>query len=99
MTHLPLSQGRNSNAVINVSTVELRFGTWVLLKKAEFEVAHEQTSVAWPHFGAHSDTFLLSVEMTIKLESVKVKYQLSKAEKGLSGRVKRGALSQEEPER
>ena len=42
-----------TDAVVNVATVEFRFGAVVLIEKLVFNVAYEKISVAGSHFGTH----------------------------------------------
>ena len=39
--------------VVNLATIELRFGAVVLIKKLVFNLAYEMVGVAGSHFGAH----------------------------------------------
>ena len=50
--------GRRSGAdtVVNIATVEFRFGAVVLIEKMVFNVAYEKIGVAGSHFGAHGHT-------------------------------------------
>ena len=41
------------DTVVNVATVEFRFGAVVLIEKFVFNVAYEKISVAGSHFGTH----------------------------------------------
>ena len=47
--------GRRSSAdaVVNLATIELRFGAVVLIKKLVFNLAYEMVGVAGSHFGTH----------------------------------------------
>ena len=50
-----------AGTVINVATVEVRFGAVVLIEKLVFNVAYEKIGLAGSHFGAHGhaiDLFL-----------------------------------------
>jgi len=58
--------GRRGSAdtVVNVATVELRFGAVVLIEKLVFNVAYEKISVAGCHFNTHGhaiDLFKITV--------------------------------------
>ena len=58
--------GRRGSAdtVVNVATVEFRFGAVVLIEKLVFNVAYEKISVAGSHFGTHGraiDSFKITV--------------------------------------
>ena len=43
----------SADTVVNVATVEFRFGAVVLIEILVFNVAHEKTGVAGSHFGTH----------------------------------------------
>ena len=45
--------GSGADTVINIATVEVRFGAVVLIEKLVFNVAYEKIGVAGSHFGAH----------------------------------------------
>ena len=47
-------RGGGADTVVNVTTVEFRFGTVVLIEKLEFNVAYEKFGIAGSHFGTHS---------------------------------------------
>ena len=52
------------DTVVNVATVEFRFGSVVLIEKLVFNVAYEKIGVAGSHFGTHGhviDLFIISV--------------------------------------
>ena len=53
-----LLSGRRSSAgaVVNLATVEFRFGAVVLIKKLVFHLAYEKIGVAGSHFGTHIHT-------------------------------------------
>ena len=58
--------GRRSGAdtVVNVATVEFRFGAVILIEKLVFKVAYEKIGVAGSQFGTHGhtiDLFIISV--------------------------------------
>ena len=58
--------GRRSgvDTVVNVATVEFRFGDVVLIEKLVFSVAYEKIGVAGSHFGTHGhtvDLFIITV--------------------------------------
>ena len=59
-----LSGGRSgTDTVINVATVEIRFGAVVLIEKLVFIVAYEKIGVAGSHFSAHGhaiDLFIIT---------------------------------------
>ena len=44
----------NADAVVNVATVEIRFGVVVLIEKLVFYVSYKKIGVAGSHFSAHS---------------------------------------------
>ena len=48
--------GRRGSAdrVVNIATVEFRFGAVVLIETSVFNVAYEKTGVAGSHFGTHN---------------------------------------------
>ena len=55
--------GSGADTVINVATVEVRFGAVVLIEKLMFNVAYEKIGVAGSHFGAHGhaiDLFIIT---------------------------------------
>ena len=59
-----LSKRRSSSAdtVVNVATVESRFGAGVaLIGKLVFNVAYQKIGVAGSHFGTHGHTIDLSI--------------------------------------
>ena len=52
------------NTVLNVATVEFRFGAVVLIEKLVFNVAYEKIGVAGSHFDTHGhaiDLFIIIV--------------------------------------
>ena len=54
----------STDTVVNVATVEFRFGSVVLIKKLVFNVAYEKIGVAGSHFGTlgHAiDLFIIMV--------------------------------------
>ena len=54
--------GSGTDTVINVATVEDRFGAVVLIEKLVFNVTYEKIGVAGSHFGAHGhaiDLFII----------------------------------------
>ena len=56
--------GRRGTAdtVVNVASVEFRFGSVALIKKLVFDVAYEKIDVAGSHFGTHGhviDLFIM----------------------------------------
>ena len=55
--------GSGADTVVNVVTVEVRFGAVVLIEKLVFNVAYEKIAVAGSHFGAHGhaiDLFIIT---------------------------------------
>ena len=46
-------RGSGAGAVVNVATVEVRFGAIILIENLVFNVAYEKIGVAGSHFGAH----------------------------------------------
>ena len=53
-----------ADTVVNVATVEVRFGAVVLIEKLVFNVAYEKIDVAGSHFGSHGhtiDLFIITV--------------------------------------
>ena len=55
--------GSGADTVINVATVEVRFGAIVLIEKLVFNVAYEKIGIAGSHFGAHGhaiDLFIIT---------------------------------------
>ena len=58
------SRGSGADTIVNVSTVEVRFGAVVLIEKLVFNVAYEKIGVAGSHFGTHGhtiDLFIITV--------------------------------------
>ena len=56
--------GSGADTVVNVATVEVRFGAIVLIEKLVFNVAYEKIGVAGSHFGTHGhtiDLFIITV--------------------------------------
>ena len=53
--YIEVFSGRRGSAdtVVNVATVEFRFGSVVLIKKLVFNVAYEKIGVAGSHFGTN----------------------------------------------
>ena len=51
-----LSGGSGADTIVNVATVEVRFGIVVLIEKLVFNVAYEKFGVAGSHFGTHGHT-------------------------------------------
>ena len=54
--------GSGADTVVNVATVEVRFGAVVLIEKLVFNVAYEKIGVAGSYFGAHGpaiDLFII----------------------------------------
>ena len=60
-----LSGGKSSaDTVVNLATVEFRFGAVVLIEKLVFNVAYEKVGVAKSYFGTHGyaiDLFIITV--------------------------------------
>ena len=59
-----LFDGSSADAVLNLATVEFRFGAVVMIKKLVFNLAYEMIAVAGSYFGTHgytSDLFITSV--------------------------------------
>ena len=57
-------RGSGADTVVNVATVEFRFGADVLIEKLVFYVAYEKIGVAGSQFGAHgytTDLFIITV--------------------------------------
>ena len=55
--------GSGADTVVNVATVEVRFGAVVMFEKLVFSVAYEKIGVAGSHFGAHGhaiDLFIIT---------------------------------------
>ena len=46
----------SADKVVNVATVEFRFGGVVLIEKLMFNVAYKKIGVAGSHFGSHGHT-------------------------------------------
>ena len=56
--------GSGADTVVNVATIEVRFGAVVLIEKLVFNVAYEKIGVAGSHFGTHGhtiDLFIITV--------------------------------------
>ena len=56
--------------VINVVTVEVRFGAVVLIEKLVFNVSYEKIGVAGCHFGAHGHAIDLFIITTSERKTV-----------------------------
>ena len=54
-------KGSGADTVVNVATVEFRFGAVVFIEKLVFNVAYLKFGVAGSHFGAHGRTIDLFV--------------------------------------
>ena len=54
-------RGGGTDTVVNVVTIEFRFGAVVLIEKLVFSVAYEKIGVAGSHVGAHGHTIDLFV--------------------------------------
>ena len=61
----------SSDTVVNVATVEVRFGSVVLIKKLVFNVAYEKIGVAGSHFGTHGHAIDLFIIMVREWKTVK----------------------------
>ena len=55
------SRGSGADTIVNVATVEVRFGAVVLIEKLVFNVAYETIGVAGSHFGTHGHTIDLFI--------------------------------------
>ena len=55
------SGGSGADTVVNISTVEVRFGAILLIEKLVFNVAYEKIGVAGSHFGAHGHAINLFI--------------------------------------
>ena len=53
--------GSGADTVVNVATVEARFGAVVLIEKLVFNVAYEKIGVAGSHFGVHGHAINLFI--------------------------------------
>ena len=61
--------GSGADTVVNVATVEVRFGAVVLIEKLVFNVAYEKIDVAGSHLGAHGhaiDLFIITTSRQMK---------------------------------
>ena len=65
--------GRRGSAdtVVNVPTVEFRFGSVVLIEKLVCNVAYEKIGVAGSHFGTHGHAIDLYMIMVREWKTVK----------------------------
>ena len=70
LIQIPLAHRCRNEAVIDVPAVVLGFGTGVRKKNLSFQMTHEQTSIARPHFGAHGYAATLLEVCVIKLKGV-----------------------------
>ena len=62
--------GSGADTVINVATVEVRFGAVVLIEKLVFNVAYEKIGVAGSYFGAHGHAIDLFIITTSERKTV-----------------------------
>ena len=62
--------GSGADTVINVATVEVRFGVVVLIEKLVFNVAYEKIGVAGSLFGAHGHAIDLFIITSLVLRLV-----------------------------
>ena len=62
--------GSGADTVINVATVEVRFGAVVLIEKLVFNVAYEKIGVAGSHLGAHGHSIDLFIITTSERKTV-----------------------------
>ena len=53
--------GSGADTVVNIATVEVRFGAVVLIEKLVFNVAYKKIGVAGSHFGAHGHAINLFI--------------------------------------
>jgi len=53
MSKLLSGRGGSADTVVNVATVEFRFGAVVLAEKLVFDKTYEKISIAGSHFGTH----------------------------------------------
>ena len=56
LTEFFSDKGSGADIVVNVATVEFRFGIVVIIEKLMFNVAYERIGVAGSHFGTHGHT-------------------------------------------
>ena len=70
--YIELLCGRGSGAdtVVNVATVEVRFGVVVLIEKLVFNVAYEKIGVAGSHFGIHGHTIDLFITTVTESKTI-----------------------------
>ena len=61
LTEFLSSRGSGADTVVNVATVEFRFGPLYFDWKLVFNVAYEKIGVAGSHFGAHGHTIDLYI--------------------------------------
>ena len=62
----------NAETIVNVTKVENREGTIILILNKVFKVAHEEAGVARAHFSAHGDTADLIKELSVELKGVEL---------------------------
>ena len=68
--------GRRGSAdtVVNVATVEFRFGSVVLIEKLVFNVAYKKIGVAGSHFSTHGHAIDLFVIMVPEWKTVECQH-------------------------
>ena len=57
-------RGGSTDAVVNVTAVELRFGALVLTKKLMFDKTYKKIGIAGSHFSTHGHAISLFVVVT-----------------------------------
>ena len=55
------SRGSSAYTIVNVATVEVRFGAVALIEKLVFNVAYEKIGAAGSRFGTHGHTIDLFI--------------------------------------
>ena len=55
------SRGSSADTIVNVATVEVRFGAVLLIEKLVFNVAYGKIGVAGSHFDTHGHTIDLFI--------------------------------------
>ena len=55
------SKGNGADTIVNVATVEVRFGAVVLIEELVFNVVYEKIGVVGSHFGAQGHTIDLFI--------------------------------------
>ena len=68
--------GRGTDTVVNIATVQVRFGAIVLIEKLVFNVAYEKIGVAGSHFGAHGHAIDLFVHPSHVKNSIPYSFKL-----------------------